>query len=269
MSSKTKKLGTLADIYQAEHLDGSIIRLKLDRLRPSGDQPRKNRTLAVDELARSIQKDGLLSPIVVTKDGNNYRIIAGERRYHAMRQLNWPEAECRIISREERDYWRIAIIENLQRENLTAAEESTALLKLKKQDNLSDNDLAAMVGKSRNYITEILSVAQLPDQALEQCQTAGIENRNLLIQAAQAHKKGHLPAFIEQFQKGDMLTVRQAKNFNKAGQPPTRPSTSAGATSSFAPNISLKKNTLTIECSSPQQARIIKRSIQRMLLEQN
>lgn len=275
MSSKTKKLGVLADIYQSEHLDGSIVRLKLERLKPSAEQPRTDRTHAVEELAQSIQKDGLLSPIVVTKDGNDYRIIAGERRYHALRKLNWPEAECRIISREERDYWRIAIVENLQRENLSAPEEAAALWKLKKQDNLSDGELASLVGKSRNYITEILSVAQLPQEALDQCRQAGIANKNLLIQAAQAHKKGHLQGFLDQYRAGELRTVRQAKDFNqgRSGEPgnatPNTPDSShaTGAEASGIPAINLKKSTITIECATPQQARTLKRKIQRLTQE--
>lgn len=275
MSSKTKKLGALADIYQSEHLDGSITRLRLDKIRPSADQPRADRTFAVDELAKSIKKDGLLSPIIVTKDGNNYRIIAGERRYHALRKLNWSDAECRIISREERDYWRIAIVENLQRENLSATEEAIALLRLKKQDDLSDSSLAELVGKSRNYITEILSVAQLPEAALKKCQSAGISNKNFLIQAAQAHKKGHLDAFVELFKSGEMKTVRQAKDYNQGrptsiedGSINTSPAVSAEQDLKSA-SIALKKNIITIECADSQSARTLKRKIQKLLTEIN
>ena len=215
MSSKTKKLGTLADIYQAQKLDGAITQIRLDRIQPSQEQPRQNRTTNVDDLAISLKNDGLLSPIVVKKEGDYYRIIAGERRYHAACKLGWERVECRIISREEQDYWRIAIIENLQRENLSAGEEAVALLRLKKQDNLNDAQLAKSVGKSRNYITEILGIAQLPEEVLENCQAHGIKQRNMLIQVVQSYRKGHLEAFLDSYRKGEIRTISKARQFNK------------------------------------------------------
>ncbi len=220
MSSKLKKLGSLADIYQSENLDGTITRIRLDRIHPSDEQPRKDARFGVDELAASIGKDGLLSPIVVTREGESYRIIAGERRFHALNKLGWQEAECRIISREERDYWRIAIVENLQREDLPAEDEAAALLRLKKQENLSDQALATLVGKSRNYITEILSIASLPEDVLEQCKAVSIDNKNMLIQVAQAHKNGNWKSFLEAFQRGEVRTVRGAKNFIQSSKAP-------------------------------------------------
>ncbi|MBI3396588.1 MAG: ParB/RepB/Spo0J family partition protein, partial [Spirochaetia bacterium] len=166
----------------------------------------------VDELADSIKKDGLLSPIVVTKDGEGYRIIAGERRYHAVKKLGWTDVECRIISREERDYFRIAIIENLQRENLSAEEEAAALLRLKIQESYSDAELAEIVGKSRNYVTEILGIASLPEETLARCKTLGIDNKNMLIQVVQAHKKGVLDELMAAFTQGSVKTVRSARD---------------------------------------------------------
>ena len=215
MSSKTKRLSALADIYQAENLDGSIARLRLDRLQPSREQPRLDRKIGVDELASSLKKDGLLSPIVVKKEGAQYRIIAGERRFHAASSLGWEHIECRIISRAEADYWRIAIIENLQRENLSPFEEASALLRLKKQEGLSDAQLSELVGKSRNYITEILGIAQLPRDVLEKCKQHGIQQRNMLIQVVQSYRKGLFREFLENYRQGRIKNVQQARLFNQ------------------------------------------------------
>lgn len=215
MSSKHKKLGGLADIFQSESLDGAITRLPIARIRPSEDQPRRDRTHAIDELSESIRRDGLLSPIVVTKEGDTYRVIAGERRFHAVSRLGWKEVECRIISREQRDYFRIALIENLQRENLSAEEEADALIKLKKQEDLSDQELAKLVGKSRNYVTEILSIATLPPEYLEKCRSRGLTQKNFLIQAVQAFRKGRHEEFLSAFESGGIRTVRDAKDFNQ------------------------------------------------------
>ncbi|MFN3603415.1 MAG: ParB/RepB/Spo0J family partition protein [Leptonema sp. (in: bacteria)] len=215
MSSKAKKLGTLADIFQAEKLDGTILKIPVHKIKPSEIQPRQNRTLKIEDLSKSISQDGLLSPILVTKENDYYRIIAGERRYHAVISLGWKEIECKIISRETKDYFRISLIENLQREDLTPEEEAQAMLFLKKQENLTDSELANLLGKSRNYISEILSINELPKEAIQRCKDLGFLNKNFLIQVAQAFKKGNLDSFLNALEEGTIKTVKDAKKFNK------------------------------------------------------
>jgi ParB family chromosome partitioning protein len=257
VSSKLKKLGTLADVYQSEKLDGTITRIRMERLHPSEDQPRQDRMVGIEELSASIKRDGLLSPLVVTKDGEGYRIIAGERRYHALKRLNSQDAECRIISRKERDYFRIAIIENLQRENLNPVEEALALKRLKAQENYSDADLADIVGKSRNYITEILGIASLPAEALEECRLAGIDNKNFLIQAVQAHKKGYWNDFLVAYKNGQIATVREARNFNhKEGRPTGEPGRAREERSSVDPKfiVNIHGTRVEVQCSTEREA---------------
>lgn len=280
MSSKHKKLGSLADIYQSQNLDGAISKIKLDLLRPSENQPRQERQVGVDDLAASIKTDGLLSPIIVTKEGEGYRIIAGERRFHAVSKLGWKEVECRVISRKERDLYRISIIENLQRENLTPFEEANALHQLKSSENLSDADLAGMVGKSRNYITEILGIATLPETARNQCQVAGIDNKNLMIQAVQAFKKDRLDSFLDAFRSGEIKTIRDARAFIQSpteGEKETNipeKSTPARKTEQEKKNLvpggfSIQTNgkTLSIECPSSGEASKLKEWIESIYLQ--
>ncbi|MDH5657105.1 MAG: ParB/RepB/Spo0J family partition protein, partial [Spirochaetia bacterium] len=193
--------------------DGAITRIRLEKIVPSEIQPRQNRTSGIEDLAASIAVDGLLSPIVVTRHEKGYRIIAGERRYHALKLLKKQDAECRIISREERDYFRIAIIENLQRENLSPQEEALALKQLKTQEKYSDEELSKIIGKSRNYITEILGIASLPEEELEECRKAGISSRNMMIQVVQAHKKGTFQEFLKDYRDGKIRTVKDARSF--------------------------------------------------------
>ncbi|MCB1173057.1 MAG: ParB/RepB/Spo0J family partition protein [Leptospiraceae bacterium] len=254
MSSKSKKLSALADIYGREHLDGAITRLKISNIKPAAEQPRQDRTFKIDELAQSIERDGLLNPIQVckNKDGRTYRIIAGERRYHAVQKLGWSEVECRIISRSDSDYWRIAIIENLQRENLDAGEEARAFLQLKKLDSLSDAELASQLGKSRNYITEILGINQMPADVLDRCQTAGLENKNMLIQASQAWKRGTIDLFLEAWRNGGIQTVRDAKQFNQ-GTDRKAPRATTGPRQKLEP-VTVHRTTVTIRCPDEAQA---------------
>ncbi|BDA80735.1 chromosome partitioning protein ParB [Leptospira kobayashii] len=217
MSLKSKRLGTLADIYQSENLDGTIRTIKLDKIEPSEHQPRQERKKGIDELAASLKADGLLQPIVVSKgrgDGN-YKIIAGERRFHAAKSLGWLEIECKILDRPQNEIYKLAIIENLQRENLSPYEEVEALVFLKSAHNYTDADLGDMFGKSRSYMSEVLSIAGMEKKDLDRCRSLDIQNKNLLVQAAQASKKGALSDFLDLYSKGQLKTVRDAKDFNK------------------------------------------------------
>ena len=157
MSSKSKRLGSLADVFQAENLEGTIRKIKIEKIHPSENQPRQERKKSVEELAQSLKQDGLLQPIIVTKKDTDesYTIIAGERRFHAAKSLGWNDIECKILDRDKKETYKIAIIENLQRENLSPYEEIEAISFLKKEYKYTDNDLGIMFGKSRNYMTEI------------------------------------------------------------------------------------------------------------------
>ncbi|EQA46283.1 ParB-like protein [Leptospira broomii serovar Hurstbridge str. 5399] len=218
MSSKSKRLGSLADVFQAEKLEGTIRKIRLDKIRPSESQPRQERKKGVEELAQSLQKDGLLQPILVTKQSNDeyYTIIAGERRFHAATLLNWAEVECKILDRDAKETFRLAIIENLQRENLSPYEEIEAMSHLKLTFSYTDLELGNLFGKSRSYMTELLGISGLNKEELKICKDSGIETKNLLIQAASASKKGTFQDFIQRFNSGELKTVKDAKSFNRS-----------------------------------------------------
>ncbi|MGE8722920.1 ParB/RepB/Spo0J family partition protein [Leptospira terpstrae] len=224
MSLKSKRLGTLADIYQAENLDGTIRTIRMDRILPSEHQPRQERKKGIEELAQTLKVDGLLQPIIVSKGERegHYKIIAGERRYHAAKSLGWVEIECKILNRPDKEIYKLAVIENLQRENLSPYEEVDALLFLKNSHNYTDQELGDLFGKSRSYMTEVLSITSMSKEDLDKCKKNEIYNKNLLVQAAQAAKKGSLDDFLTLFHKGALKTVKDAKDFNKqmkSGEP--------------------------------------------------
>lgn len=255
MSSKSKRLGSLAEVFKSELLDGTIRKIRLERIRPAEKQPRQDRKKGIEELARSMEKDGLLQPIVVSRmEGmeDNYRIIAGERRYHAAKLLGWTEIECKIFDRDEKETFKLAIIENLQRENLSVYEEVDALLHLKKEYHFTDQELAEMFGKSRSYMTEILSISQLSPKGLQECKNLSIENKNLLVQAAQAEKKGILQEFLQSYKNGEVKTVKDAKEFNKKSTQPTPINTPLPIVN-IETNVQIQKkgNTILIQCESP------------------
>lgn len=218
MASKSKKLSFAADIFEQD-IEGIIRKIPLSDIAPSTDQPRTTFDDTIQSLADSIKTEGLLQPIVVTKEGTKYRIVAGERRYRAATLIGLGEIECRILRKNAKDTYRLAVIENLQRENLDAIDEAKAFRKLKSEYSYNDSDLAKIVGKSRNYVNEILSVADIPSTWLTKAKTAGMESKNLFIQFAQAVKSGTGDHFLDAFQSGTVKTVAAAKDFNKASKP--------------------------------------------------
>lgn len=216
MASKLKKLSVAADIFE-QTVDGTIRKIPLAHISPSADQPRQEKDINIKALATSLKEDGLLQPIVVTKDGSTqYHIIAGERRFRAAKHLGWGEIECRIINRAGKEKFRLAVIENLQRENLDAYEESRALARLKAEFRYSDQELAHVVGKSRNYVNEILSINEIPEEIAQKAKKKGMNHKNMLVQLAMAHKNGTTDTFFEAFEQGTIASVKSAKEFNRA-----------------------------------------------------
>ena len=220
MVSKNKKLSSAVEIFE-QSVEGSIRKISLSDIMPSVEQPRKNIEVNLKSLISSLKSEGLLQPIVVTKEGSDYKIIAGERRYRAAKAAGWKDIECRILSKNEKDTFRLAVIENLQRENLDPIEEANAYRKLKDRYNYNDKEMSDIIGKSRNYISEILSIADIPDDLQEKATNTGLDSKNILVQYAQAVKNGFGDQFLTEFKNGTITTVREAKGFVKDSKAPT------------------------------------------------
>jgi len=141
-----------------------ITLIKLDELRSNPYQPRKIfDENALDELASSIKEHGVFQPIIVKKSIKGYEIIAGERRVKASIKAGLKEIPAIIRDFNDTQMMEIALLENLQRENLTAIEEATAYKKLQETLSLTQEELAKRLGKSRSHITNMLGLLNLPD----------------------------------------------------------------------------------------------------------
>ena len=141
-----------------------VQRVPLDRVRPCPLQPRKDFSEeALKELADSIREQGIVQPLIVRERGGFFELIAGERRWRAAQLLNLPEVP--IITREadDRAVLELALIENLQRENLNAVEEAHGYAQLAEQFQLTQEDIAAKVGKSRAVVANSLRLLKLPE----------------------------------------------------------------------------------------------------------
>ena len=141
----------------------SIVEISLSDLRANPYQPRKNfDEESLEELAASIKEHGVFQPIIVKKSIKGYDIIAGERRYRASKMAGLTTIPAIIKDFTDEEMMQIALLENLQRENLTAIEEAKAYKKIIETMNITQDELAKKVGKSRSHITNILGLLKLP-----------------------------------------------------------------------------------------------------------
>jgi ParB family transcriptional regulator, chromosome partitioning protein len=142
-----------------------VLRVKLERIRPSPLQPRKEFTPeALQELADSIKEQGIIQPLIVRDRQTHYELIAGERRWRASQLLNLAEVPVIVREADDRSVLELALIENLQRENLNPMEEALGYAQLMGQFDLRQEDVATKVGKSRVAVANALRLLKLaPD----------------------------------------------------------------------------------------------------------
>lgn len=144
---------------------GEIIFLDINDIKPNANQPRKDfNEEKIEELARSIELHGVIQPIMVRPFGKGYEIVAGERRWRAARKAGLKKIPAIIRELDEQQNMLIAIIENMQREDLNPIEEAMALEEMIKTYGLTQEEVSKSVGKSRPYITNSLRLLRLPSE---------------------------------------------------------------------------------------------------------
>jgi ParB family transcriptional regulator, chromosome partitioning protein len=141
-----------------------VLRVPLNRIRPSAFQPRKQFSEeSLRELADSIREQGIVQPLIVRERGDFFELIAGERRWRAAQLLNLPEVPVIAREADDRAVLELALIENLQRENLNAIEEAHGYAQLAEQFQLTQEEIALKVGKSRAVVANAMRLLKLPD----------------------------------------------------------------------------------------------------------
>lgn len=179
MDSKRKALGKgLEQLFSNERIDfdnfeneivkntskDEIVELNIADIRSNPYQPRKSfDEQALNELAESIKEHGLVQPIIVKKSIKGYEIVAGERRTKASKIAGKTTIPAIIRDFNDTQMMEIALIENIQRENLNPIEEANAYEKILTAENITQEELAKKFGKSRSYITNILGILRLPE----------------------------------------------------------------------------------------------------------
>ncbi|MBQ9412813.1 MAG: ParB/RepB/Spo0J family partition protein [Oscillospiraceae bacterium] len=191
---------------QDQDPESTILTLPIAKVEPRQDQPRQAFDQdALDELTESIRQYGLIQPITVRKlDGGFYQIIAGERRWRAARAAGLQEVPVRIIEADDRTAMELALVENLQREDLNPIEEAKGYRTLIDEYGLTQEEASAAVGKSRPAVANALRLLSLVPEVLEL-----VEQGEL----SAGHARALLPIRDTQLQK-DAAEMVMAKQFS-------------------------------------------------------
>ncbi len=188
-----------------------IYQLPLEKIHPLNGQPRRNfAEEALKKLADSIKQDGVIQPVVVRKKDNEYELIAGERRWRAAGIAGLKNIPAIIKELSDEDSFTIALVENIQRQDLTPLEEARAYEKLLKEYNLTQEQLAARVGKERSTIANTLRLLQLPAEIMPLVDGGAISAghaRAILSLSSPKSQKALAERVLDEH-----LSVRQAEN---------------------------------------------------------
>ena len=265
--SENKKLGRgLSDLLQDQSLlqqveilqkdrAASKIRLPIDKIVANPYQPRKNfDPVKLQELADSIKEHGVFTPILVRAVGDKYEIIAGERRYRASKLAGEKDIPAIIEQFDDEEMSEIALIENIQRENLSALEEARAYAEMQQKYGLTQQELARKVGKSRSYIANILRLRQLPSKVQNE-----LENHHLSVGHVRTlvglEEKDAL-TYLEMMKSGNM-SVRQAEEFVQTLKNNSDTSKKVAAQKALSKKLKTKvtvsKKAIKIEYDSPEE----------------
>lgn len=206
MAKKNSGLGRGLDaifldnaLAEESRADGDrISHLKISLVDPKSDQPRKYFDKeALDQLADSIVENGLLQPILVREYGEGrYQIIAGERRFRASKLAGLTEIPAIVLEKDDRKAAQIALIENIQREDLNPIEEAMAYRSLAEEYDMTQEELSLKVGKSRSAIANMVRLLDLPDEVLT-------------LVASRELSAGHARTILGLKKRDDMILLAQ------------------------------------------------------------
>jgi ParB family chromosome partitioning protein len=209
-----------------EPVRAGAMEIDIDLLSPNQQQPRLQMDDAkLDELAQSIKANGIIQPILVRRTGTTYRIIAGERRWRAAQRaglLKVPVVVRDVAEGSEKQLLELALIENIQRENLNPVDEALAYQRLSEDFNLTQDEIAAAVGKDRSSVANFMRLLKLPDEVRASLASGALSmgHARALLALPDAAAQRH--AAREVISRG--LSVRDTELFvKKLGTPNTNP----------------------------------------------
>jgi ParB family chromosome partitioning protein len=237
----------------------------ISELEPNPHQPRQSMG-DLSELTASIREKGILEPILVRRVHGRYQIIAGERRYRAAREAGLAEVPCVVREASDAETMELALIENLQRRDLSPFEEADGLRALAETYDYTHEMMAEMLGKSRTSITETLALAAVPEEIRQRCRLADIQSKSLLLQIVRQSSPAKMVALIEELvkqgatrQKARALTRKEKSASAKRGRPRNFVFRYQPQERSFALSLQFRKGTV-------EKSEII-RTLERILVE--
>jgi len=165
-------LGAILEDAEAGYLkelpQNGVDEIEIEKIIPNPYQPRREFSEeALDELADSIRKHGLIQPVIVIKEGEKYILVAGERRLRATKKLGKTTIKAIVVPYSKEDLREYALIENIQREDLNPLEIALSLDNLIKEHGYTHEELAKSIGKSRSYVTNLLRILNMPEMVKE------------------------------------------------------------------------------------------------------
>jgi ParB family chromosome partitioning protein len=207
--------------------------VQIDQIDPNPNQPRQVMG-DLTELMASISEKGIIEPLIVRQKGERFQLVAGERRYQAAVQVGLTELPVVIRDVDDREMLELALVENLQRKDLTAFEEAEALQVLVQKHGHTHEDLARRLGKSRTSITESLSLAKMPDEVKNLCRLADITSKSLLLEIVRQSDSAKMVALVEKMASRS-VTTREELRRQAAKAKAARPGRPRAFTFSYRP----------------------------------
>lgn len=217
-------LANVEDVREERRPDETkVISVAISKISPDPGQPRKTfNDESLEELALSIKEHGIIQPLIVKKDGNNYLIIAGERRYRAAEKIGLKELPVIVRDFNEQKAREISLIENLQREDLNAIEEAQAIKELMEAYDLTQEEIAKKLGKARPSIANAVRLLNLPEGLQDAVKTGVLSAGHARALLAIPDKKTQLELATKAIDEG--WSVRQIeKEVKYILKPETRP----------------------------------------------
>lgn len=190
------------ELSKANRSLGKVI--SIDKIEPNPDQPRTE-IGDLTELSASIKNQGVLEPLLVKpRDDGTYMIIAGERRWRASRLAGLTEVPCIELDIDENTIAEIALVENLQRKDLTIWEVADGLLDLTVRFGYTHDDIAEKIGKSRSTVTESIAIAGLPKDVRDRCVKGDITAKSVLIEISRQFDEPSMHKLLDEILEKDL-----------------------------------------------------------------
>ena len=223
--------------------------IAIERIAPNPEQPRVE-IGDLTELSGSIKQNGVLEPLLVKpKNDGTWMIIAGERRWRAANLAGLTEVPCIEFDIDEQTIAEIALIENLQRKDLTVWEEADGLAYLNKKFGYTHEEIAKKIDKSRTTVTELMTLAGLPDSIRAKCLALNISAKSTLLEIARQFDEGAMHDFLKEIENQGSKRDEVRRAARLKNNPPEAANTNGGRRSKQNENI---KNTETTSDSDSE-----------------